>query len=81
MTSEVAVIRRETMALEPLFRVDPTPRSSPPMRMTASWRDPQRDRPNTRRVGARIRLRDANELSSGSPSSAYLPLRIRAVLD
>ena len=41
MTSEVAVIRQETMALEPLCRVDPPPRSSPPMRMTASWCDPQ----------------------------------------
>ena len=48
MTSEVAVIRRKTMALEPLCRVDPPLRSSPPMRMTASWCDPQTDRPNTR---------------------------------
>ena len=42
MTSEVAVIRRKTMAVEPLCRLDPPPRSSPPMRMTASWCDPQR---------------------------------------
>jgi hypothetical protein len=42
MTSEVAVIRQETLALEPLCRVDPPPRSSPPMRMTASWCDPLR---------------------------------------
>ena len=40
--SEVAVIRRQTMAVEPLCRMDPLPRSSPPMRMSASWCDPQR---------------------------------------
>jgi hypothetical protein len=31
-----------TMAFKPRSRMDPPPRSSPPMRMTASWFDPQR---------------------------------------
>jgi hypothetical protein len=62
-----------TMAFKPRSRMDPPPRSSPPMRVIASWCDPRKDRPNTRmRRDQRLIAGLASDFVAGANAAVHV---------